>query len=895
MRRLPLLAMLLALHASPVALAPQTRPPQADGVVRLLSDLEGALLSGSLDEFRGLAAAALPEGDLLRFRRAIAPGPAASAAVRERARRPVEDDGFEILAEVLIGHGRRGRIATWRLEVEPDPETPGRFALTALDELASVDGLIRLLLDTTRQFAIHDFTFEAPDLRLRMSSGSAFLAESPGGVTALVLRGRGRVEFTPPDPAEQGQLRLFAGDPEYVTDVESVFIRLNPGEFPSRVAESSLVPAPLDPSEARRAQDIFDDLSPRTYNVNLNDLGSERWSLEPAFGSLVVELRSRRHGWLTYARSPNLPEDVSFFDRDDHRNISVYASEEKLALRGPDYSEDDASGYDIERYEIDLSFDPVRSWVSGHASVQVRVLREQTSTLTLRLAEELTISSLSSVELGHLLTLRVIGQDNVIVTLPRPASRGDTLTFDFTYSGRLDPQGLDREALAVGGQVPVTQETERTILLPEARYLYSNRVFWYPQGEHSDYATARMRLAVPSEYQVVASGSFAGSSMSEVHDEARGETMFRRTVEYVTDRPARYLSCVISRFVPIDQAAVPVPAVAPPAVGEATGPLDSVNVEVVSTPRMTGRNRDMPQRVAGIVDFYASTIGGAPYPDFTLAGIDDNLPGGHSPAYFAVLHQPLPTTPYLWSSDPVAFDHIYDDFFLAHEVAHQWWGQAIGWKNYHEQWLSEGLSQYFAVLYAGHERGQPMLERLLEQMRRSAAPLTRQGPISLGYRLGHIQNESRVFRAIVYNKSAVVLHMLRRLIGDEAFFPALQDFYREFRFRKAGTLDLQTAFEARAGRSLGRFFELWIRRAELPDLDVDTRVDNDRGVAVVRVRQRGEVFDMPLRFEIEYEDRGRVPVELVLSRADEEFTIPLEGRARRIEVKDELVLGRIRG
>jgi aminopeptidase N len=188
-----------------------------------------------------------------------------------------------------------------------------------------------------------------------------------------------------------------------------------------------------------------------------------------------------------------------------------------------------------------------------------------------------------------------------------------------------------------------------------------------------------------------------------------------------------------------------------------------------------------------------------------------------------------------------------------------------------------------------------MLERLIEQMRRSAAPLTRQGPIYLGYRLGHIQNESRVFRAIVYNKSAVVLHMLRRLIGDEPFFWGLQDFYRDFRFRKAGTLDLQTAFEARAGRPLDRFFELWIRRAELPDLDVDTRVDNDRGVAVVRVRQRGEVFDMPLRFEIEYEDRGRVPVELVLSREDEEFTIPLEGRARRIEVKDELVLGRIDG
>jgi aminopeptidase N len=297
----------------------------------------------------------------------------------------------------------------------------------------------------------------------------------------------------------------------------------------------------------------------------------------------------------------------------------------------------------------------------------------------------------------------------------------------------------------------------------------------------------------------------------------------------------------------------------------------------------------MPAKVADIIGYYAGVLGGAPYPDFTLAGIDDNLPGGHSPPYFAILHQPLPTTPYLWSSDPVAFEYIYGDFFLAHEVAHQWWGQAIGWKNYHEQWLSEGMAQYFAALYAGRVQGEETLDRLIEQMRRSSAPFTNQGPISLGYRLGHIQSEGRVFRAIVYNKSAVVMHMLRRLIGDEPFFGALQDFYRDFRFRKAGALDLQRAFERRASRDLERFFDRWIRESALPDLDVDTRVDNDRGVGIVRVRQRGEVFDLPLRLEIEYEDRARGVVELTVSRDDEEFTVPLEGRARRIEVKDPLL------
>ena len=145
----------------------------------------------------------------------------------------------------------------------------------------------------------------------------------------------------------------------------------------------------------------------------------------------------------------------------------------------------------------------------------------------------------------------------------------------------------------------------------------------------------------------------------------------------------------------------------------------------------------------------------------------------------------------------------YPPFFLAHELAHQWWGQAVGWKNYHEQWLSEGFAQYFAA----HVRGEGPRRR-----RRSATCCARcgagrsnnrtQGPVYLGYRLGHIKAESRVFRAVVYNKGAMVLHMLRRLVGDEKFFarhPASS--MRDWRFRKAGTDDFRLAMEkaSRAG------------------------------------------------------------------------------------------------
>ena len=73
-----------------------------------------------------------------------------------------------------------------------------------------------------------------------------------------------------------------------------------------------------------------------------------------------------------------------------------------------------------------------------------------------------------------------------------------------------------------------------------------------------------------------------------------------------------------------------------------------------------------------------------------------------------------------------------------------------------------------------------------------------------------------MFRALVYNKGAAVLHMLRRLLGDEAFFRGLRRFYDGRRFQKAGTDDLERAMEAESGRVLDRFFERWIYGTDIP-------------------------------------------------------------------------------
>ena len=217
-----------------------------------------------------------------------------------------------------------------------------------------------------------------------------------------------------------------------------------------------------------------------------------------------------------------------------------------------------------------------------------------------------------------------------------------------------------------------------------------------------------------------------------------------------------------------------------------------------------------------------------PYPSFTVALSESDLPGGHSPAYFAILNQPLPTSPFVWRNDPVSFDS-YPTFFLAHELAHQWWGQAVGWKNYHEQWLSEGFAQYFAA----HVRGEGERRRRRSRTccgrcaagRSTASP---QGPVYLGYRLGHIKSDSRVFRAVIYNKAAMVLHMLRQLVGDEAFFRGHADVLCGVAVQEGGHRRLPVAMEKASGQDLSAFFEAWIYRTAIPRLQVRHSAGLDR-------------------------------------------------------------------
>jgi hypothetical protein len=869
--------LLLALAVAADPAAARQLPASTDRIAALVAQLEQAGTAGEPAAIQALGASASAEG-LDNFAGLVTPKPL-RFVVKERDRMELLNGSQRLLLEVFLQRGPEAQISTWRTDLVPQGSaaTPD-WAIGEMERLSFISGLYSLELNPEKQYDVRNLTLQAPDLTLDLASGTAFVAETPEGPTAIVLMGRGRMLFAPNNAAEQTQIRIFAKSDAIGTDFTAAFIRLPPNDFDWKFGKGTLVPRAVSRGDLKKAQEIFDQHIGQTFQLDLTDLSRDRWSLTPAMNDIVAEIRTRKFGTLTYARASKDPEDVSLFDRKRRRNISVYASNEKLITRGRSYSEDDGAEYDILDQYIEAYFQPDRLWIDGRARMQIRTRAAVLTTLTLRLAEALTVRNITSPELGRLLHLRVVGQNSVIINLPTTVRRDTELSLLIAYSGRIEPQSLEREAIAVEGQV---QQEEAIQIRVEPQFLYSNRSYWYPQGTTTDYATGELRIIVPPEYDVVATGTPAGPAAPAPGPVEPGQRP-RKMFVFRADRPARYFGCVISRFTPVTTAQLTLPSISAPVVdGDGHSGAATVSLIVQSNPRQTSRARSFADRAASVLEYYASLVGDAPYPAFTLAVAEADLPGGHSPPYFAVLNQTLPMSPLVWRNDPVSFDN-YPTFFLAHELAHQWWGQGVGWKNYHEQWISEGLAQYFAALYAAKERGDDLLANLFRQMRRWAIEQSPQGPIYLGYRLGHIKSDGRVFRAIIYNKAAMVMHMLRRLVGDEVFFNGLRRFYADFRFRKAGTEDLRAAMEASGAKGLEPFFEAWLYGTAIPELRFTYSVQEDS--ALLRFEHKREVIPLPVTVTITYANGDTEEHVIAVLERTIERTVPLKGPIREISV-----------
>ncbi|HKT80482.1 MAG TPA: M1 family aminopeptidase [Vicinamibacterales bacterium] len=794
--------------------------------------------------------------------------------ILERDREPLNDAQgtfTRVIVDTFVEFGARGRVATWQLDLRRTPSNDWR--ISNQQRLASVDNLYRLSLNNSRQLTARDFKVQAEDFELTLERGSVFTVDTDQGATALVLIGRGTMKFHPRPAVEQRQIEIFSGSTTLDTRFEAAYLRF--GRLTSHADLGDLTERPTVGADFEAANRVFLDESGKSFSFDLSEFTSDVWTLLPAAGDFLAEVRTPRYGTLTYSHAGSLPEDISFFDRVRLKNISVYSSEATLARRGRFFNEDDFAEFDVRDYDLDIDFDPQRHWIDGIAKIRITTGTTPTNQLRLRLAPSLVVQSVTSDQFGRLFSVRVRNQDTLLVTLPALLLPSTDIEITVTYGGPLASQPPDWETMVAGSP----EALQRVQAPPLPRDLYSSLLFWYPRPSITDYATATMRIRVPEIFECIASGQRSPDSPRPMADPRGGtESLY----VFNAARPLRYLSFFVTRSSPVAQTT-----------------MDSMPIDVVAHPTLIPRARDLAGRIPDILRYFQTTIGEAPYSSFTMAFIEGPQPGGHSPGYFSIISVPPADSPRFWRNDPAAFD-TYSEFFPAHEIAHQWWGQAVGWNTYHDQWLSEGFAQYFAALYVGSQSGDEAFREILANVREWAMRESDQGPVFLGYRLGHVKSDSRVFRALVYDKGAIVLHMLREMIGDDAFFAGIRQFYADWRFKKATTEDFRRVMESASGRSLARFFDRWIYGSSLPKLNFSYRTEETRDSApgrevVLTVEQTGDVFfDVPVVVELQYRDRPTTVVTIRATEQTNELRVPLTGNLRRVEVRTESTLADIR-
>lgn len=701
------------------------------------------------------------------------------------ARIPADASRVRAGAQVFSSTEPRARVDQWRFTLEKDR---GGWAVTSREELGEIDGLVHLSLDP-RGWKAAGLSLKLEDFELRFRRGTLFTSPESLGPTLLIFVGEGEVLFSPGPAAERNELRRFSGSISLREEVRSAFIRIHPADLHRVLEPARFEPDPEAATRLPAAQRVYREQAQRYFTLDAA-LPRAPWWLLPSLGDASVTFATRRRGELTFAVSSSEAEDLSLFDRARRRQICLYPS----GGREPRYTEDAGRAFDLLHLDLRARFEPARRFVSGEATLRLRLLQPLT-TVRLRLDDDFRVESVTSPEGGRHLFFRVRGQGHLMVSLgPLAGARGE-VTLTVRYSGVHEPAPVEQEVLQVGQTVEVSPLNES--LLIESVLVYTNRTAWYPRPALDDHATAVLRFDVPLGVSVVTGGERTSARL--VGD--------RTIVEYRLDRPAKYITAAVGRFFEAGQREE---------AGVRLRGFGLVHTKDEAAARL--------ERTASILAFFGERFGPCPYPDLNLLFIEGPTPGGHAPPGMVLLQRRPPLLRQALRDDPASFPDE-PDFFLAHELAHQWWGQAVAGANYRERWLSEGLAQYAAALWVRKSRGEAAFRRVLERFTRWALRYDDQGPIHLGYRVGHLKGDAQAFRAVIYDKAACVLHMLLGVVGEEAFGRGLRAYQEAHRYGKAGADDLREALEAESGKDLSAYFRDWIFGTGVARLSYKTRVE----------------------------------------------------------------------
>jgi aminopeptidase N len=209
---------------------------------------------------------------------------------------------------------------------------------------------------------------------------------------------------------------------------------------------------------------------------------------------------------------------------------------------------------------------------------------------------------------------------------------------------------------------------------------------------------------------------------------------------------------------------------------------------------------------------------------------------------------------------------------MAHEIAHQWFGNSVTENDWYDIWLSEGFATYLATVFMEKNYGPERLTRNMRSDREEVIKYYLKSPRPVIDTT--ITNLMRLLSANSYQKGAWVLHMLRHELGDENFWKGIRLYYERFRNSNALTADFEKVMEETSGRDLHGFFHQWLYIAGQPDLKITKQPsDRKRETEIVIEQKQQSLF--------------RFPLELLINSQEGEYRkrIEISDRISRIKVK----------
>lgn len=286
------------------------------------------------------------------------------------------------------------------------------------------------------------------------------------------------------------------------------------------------------------------------------------------------------------------------------------------------------------------------------------------------------------------------------------------------------------------------------------------------------------------------------------------------------------------------------------------------------------------QKTPAMMKFFCETIDYRyPWPKYAQICVDEYVAGGME-------HTSATTLNLGTLHDRRAHLDVSSDSLVAHELVHQWWGDLITCKDWAEIWLNEGFAVYFTTLWIEHDQGadEASWRRYREAESYFGEDTRRYRRPIVTYRY---ETPGKMFDSHSYPKAGRVLHMLRYVLGDDAFFKAIRHYCKKHAFGVVETGDLRIAVEEATGQGLNWFFDQWLYHGGHPEYRVGYEWDEAQKQLTLTVEQTQEVDDLTPLFrmpiEIDFVTAGkRTTQRIVVSKKEETFHFSLPKRPDRV-------------